>query len=222
MRFLGIIITILLFNSIELDAQKYNAESEPAIIYVRNLRDTALSTGFYKINPMFNEEDWTYKVRYTQTQKVVDVKRRFLVFGKSEPMRYIHSTVKREVDPAKNFIREFRELEYKVDPLPLAVRQNVVKADTFKIKTSDSTFYYRIHFHLNFIDDTSLCINGEPIKKCPLVGLVINNQLIAIAELYNKQFNGTFYRRYLVFQLYKKTQQQLEMYIQEVVQDKYN
>ncbi len=224
MRFIGIIVIILWWNSIESVAQKYNAESEPALVYIRNLRDTTLATGFYRIYPMFNEEDWTYKVRYTQTQKVVDVKRRFPIFRKSQPMRYIYSTAGSEVDSGKNFVRKYGKFDhdFKVDPLPVAVRQNVVKADTFRIKINDSTFFYRVNVHLNFIADSTLCINGENKKKCLLVGMIINNQLVEITNVYYKQYNGSFYRKYLVFEFYKKNVQQIEKYLEAIVQDKYN
>lgn len=221
MRYLGIILIVLWFNLIESAAQKYNAEGETALAYVRNLRDTTLATGFYKISPMFNEEDWTYKVRYTQTQKVVNVKRRF---RKSEPMRYIYSTSRSETDTGKNFIRKYSNFDrdFKVDPLPVAVRQNVVKVDTFRIKNSDSTFFFRVNVHLNFIEDSTLCTNGENKKKCPLIGMVVNNQLIEITNVYHKQHNGLFYIRYLEFEFYKTDIQQIEKFIKAIVQDKYN
>ena len=224
MRLTGLLLMALLLNLLECAAQKYNAESEVALSYLHNMRDTTLATGFYKIYTLYNDEDWSYKVSYKQTQKVVDVKRRFLLFQKSEPMRYVYSTAKAEVDTGKNFIRTFRKIdrEFKVDPLPVAARQNIVRADTFRIKSSDSTFYYRVNVYVNFIDDSSLCVVGENRNKCPLIGMIINNQLVAVTNEYYKQYNGAFYRRYLVFEFHKENVSQVKKYVESIIQDKYN
>jgi hypothetical protein len=133
-------------------------------------------------------------------------------------MRYIHTTVRSELEIGKNFIRNFGRfnLEYKIDPLPIAVLQNVINTDTLKIKSTDNSINYRVNIYFNFIEDNSLCINGDNKKRCPMVGMVVNNQLIGIATMYNKSYYGSDYERFLVFEFSEEKVDLLEKYLKAI------
>jgi hypothetical protein len=160
--------------------------------YYGNIRDTTLSTGIYYIGSTYvSDEDYKYHVEYTQEQKDIETVRNFLLFRKRIPMHYIHSKGEIVSERKVDFIREMKDEwdTYRVDPLPLAAKENIIRVYDYSHIEYDSTITHGLTFKLSYCNDTSFKKLGRsPRRRDTEAGLIINDKLISAALAYFNEY----------------------------------
>jgi hypothetical protein len=219
---INLFIMGFLFNNNTI-AQSYKYESEIYKAYIKNLQDSALVTGFYKVTLKYlTEEDYNYHIEYKQNIKDIEVKKDFLIFKRKIKIHYVYSTSNIVAKEKKSYNRYLpgTHLAYQINPFPIALKENIIRIYDYKKIEPDSSFNAGLIFKLNFCVDTGLCMNNElNHKERSQIGLVINNQLISVSDIYIKEklnYSGSLYEQYLVFIFPKQIANKIEYYKKEL------
>jgi hypothetical protein len=169
-----------------------------------NLHDSSLITGFYFLTPYdIYEYQRTYRAEYTQHADDIMIKRPVQTKGRRIKGHYVYSTTKivDATNPmADKFVRQIKndgEL-YLVNPLPIATQENIIRVYNYNNFSNDSlNSLSGLTFKLNYCTDSLLCANNiNDQRSCPVIGLIINNQLVALTQVYIKHDDG---EQFLVF-----------------------
>lgn len=196
------------------------------VSYVKNIRDSTLVTGFYNVTSKYYQEpyDFNHHVEYKQHIEDIPFKNPG-IFSKKATAHYVHSSYSIVAEEKFGFIRNLKGTDrvYQVNPFPVSAKDNIIRVYDFKNYERDSTFDIGLTIKLNFCIDSNLCANRDmDIEKCPLTGLVINNELVAVSRTYYKNEapnkSSSYVERYFVFVFPKQTEEQVESYKKQLFQ----
>jgi hypothetical protein len=108
------------------------------------------------------------------------------------------------------------DLPFQINPFPIALKENVIRIYDFKKIEVDSLINLGLTFKLDFCNDTGIFVNYySDSEKHSTIGLVINNKLISVTNIYIKEelnYTKRQFQRFLVFTFPKQTQVKVESY----------
>lgn len=107
-------------------------------------------------------------------------------------------------------------MPFQINPFPIALKENVIRIYDFKKIEVDSLINLGLTFKLDFCNDTGIFVNYySDSEKHSTIGLVINNKLISVTNIYIKEelnYTKRQFQRFLVFTFPKQTQVKVESY----------
>jgi len=220
---IGICLLMLGFFMVPAKAQNSIQEGEICISYLKNLRDTNLVNGIFKVTPCLMDENYSdknYRAEYTQHIDDVEIESYFLLFKRKEKAHYVHSSSKliEEENPIrKKFERKLKGTDnlYLVNPYPISLKNHVIRIYNFKQYNRDSTFSNGLTLKLDFCSDSANCVNAQNKNKYPEFGLIINNQLIATTSIFINEktsYSDAYNKKYMAFIFKDQSLEDIEKY----------
>lgn len=192
------------------------------LLYSQNIEDSTLATGIYKVSSNFLDYDeWLnkdYRVEYKQHDNEIEIEKPTILSKRKVKTHYIYSSssvIAEDKPMYSGFVKKLigTNEKYKINPRPIALKENVIRIYDSKHLNRDSTFYRGLTLKIDYCSDTSICKN--PYNSCaedPKIGLVINNQLVAVTSYYIRYnpYRANYVEKYLVFHFPNKTVVEVE------------
>lgn len=212
---LGLFIDYSSAQSIKQDCGMY-------LLYLKNIQDSTLATGIYKIGYNFMyEDDWrfkNYRVEYKQHVNDIEIEQPAVFSKRKVKTHYIYSTSSVIAEDKPKYIGFARKLDgtnekFKINPLPIALKENIIRIYDSKHLNNDSTFYPGLTLKIDYCSDTSIC--KDPYNRYaedPKIGLVVNNELVAVTSyiIRFKPYRAKNIEIYLEFYFPHKTVEEVE------------
>jgi hypothetical protein len=212
-----LLLFILLLNSAFAQVGKNEIEIYNA--YLNNVKDSCLATGFYKISlkSLYIYEDYKFNIEYNQKIKDVEVEKHFMFFKHKVKYHHVHSESYTDKKIKDKFIYNLigTNVYYQINPFPIALKNNIIRIYDCSIKSYDSTYSsLGLTLKLDFCADFSV-LNRYNTYNSDLVGLVVDNQLIFIADNYFKEEtidHNKRFDRYFVLCIPKNNSNNIDYY----------
>ena len=101
--------------------------------------------------------------------------------------------------------------------MPVSLKENIIQIEDYQIYERDITIRLELKIKLDFCADSNLCANyySSDDRKCPQIGMVINNQLVVTTKIYKKEqlyYKSGQFDRYIVFIFPQQCAVELEKY----------